>query len=146
MFSIIITLIVVIIPFAKFYYKEDEEDIPEAAALVKDWNNKFLPAVFKSTLITGSFLIISLLLYSTTANISVPITINSYSLDDLMVTTVMVSSGESPYNYIDMTYYPDQITNSGMNTMSDIGYKASYPVYLTGIYLSIIYLSIQVSI
>ncbi len=130
MFCMICFVVVVLIPFATFFYESDATDLTDD--MKKKW--RCIPALMYESVVLFTFLLILLALYFTKSNTEVPVHEMLFPLDTME--TVKYTNGQvgSPYTFIEQTLPASAFTEPYTDHLAFISYPVSFPVYLVGLF------------
>jgi hypothetical protein len=137
MFVMIYFTVIVLIPFATFYYESDSVDIMDPSLQ----KSRLRPAIIQESVVIIFFLIILLALFFTNqGTTNLPVTNLSFALEDLSVEEYTFT--ESTRSNGDFLLPLQSLSSSQSKTLSSlatsnidfISYPVSFPVYLIGLF------------
>lgn len=133
MFCMICFVVVVLIPFATYYYDGDSEDLT-SKEMVKI--SKFWPAFWKECIVISVFLLILLALYFTKSLTYIPVKEYVVPLASVQNFTYTRSPGESPYAFLPQTISLSEFTDQEVLAVNQsyIQYPVTFAVYLIGLF------------
>mmetsp|Transcript_9110 Transcript_9110/g.13586 ORF Transcript_9110/g.13586 Transcript_9110/m.13586 type:complete len:285 (+) Transcript_9110:42-896(+) len=137
MFVMIYFTVIVLIPFATFYYESDSIDIMDPSLQ----KSRFWPAVMQESVLVVFFLIILLALFFTNqGTTNLPVTNFNFALDELSVEEYTFSESTRSNGVFLSPLLT--LSNSQSNSLSSlatsntdyISYPVTFPVYLIGLF------------
>ncbi len=130
MFCMICFVVVVLIPFATFYYESDATD------LSKEGNRKSrcLPALMYESAVLFVFLLILLALYFTKSGTEIPVHEMVYPLDTLERVAYNDGAPGLAYSFIEQSIPSSAFTQPYVEQAAYISYPVAFPVYLIGLF------------
>lgn len=132
-------VVVVLIPFAIFYYGLEEFDLFDdstAATRRKRKVSQFCTAFAYEMVLIVTFFGMMIALYFTSDQTHVPVTQISATFDDLPVIKYTTTAGSSPYEYIPQQLSAQEIAFIGTSQISAItvSYSLNFAIYCTALF------------
>lgn len=124
MLCFVIALLILFIPYATFYY-EAEDGMTQLTSLAKTWR-----AAKGEILVIIVSLLVLLSCYFTVAQVDVPVTEYVYQLNDLSVSSIVVTDDYSPLNLITAPITIVEEDTSYEKNDEYIFYTADFAVYI----------------
>ena len=139
LFCMLAFVVVVLIPFAIFYYGLEEMSLFEettAASRRKRKFSQFCTALSYEMVLIVTFFGMLIALYFTSDKTHIPVSQISASFDDLPVINYDMSAGTSPYEYIPQGLTPTEVAFMLTSKMKVVyvSYGLSFPIYATALF------------
>jgi LMBR1 domain-containing protein 1 len=139
LFCMVAFVVVVLIPFAIFYYGLEEFDLFEETTKVTERKRKmtqFFKAAAYEMVLVVTFFGMMIALYFTSDQTHVPVTQISATFEDLPVIKYATTPGTNPYQYIPQELTPAEFAFSGTSKISAItvSYSLNFAIYCTALF------------
>lgn len=139
LFCMVAFVVVVLIPFAIFYYGLEEFDLFEETTKATERKRKmtqFFKAAAYEMVLVVTFFGMMIALYFTSDQTHVPVTQISATFEDLPVIKYVTTAGTSPYEYIPQVLTPAEFALSGTAQLSatTVSYSLNFAIYCTALF------------
>jgi LMBR1 domain-containing protein 1 len=132
MFCMICFVVIVMLPFATFYYEADETDLVDETIR----KSRLKPAIIQEGVVIAVFLAILLALYYTKSNTNIAVSEKRYDISDFQIFNYSgVTAGSNPYIYLPQRNLPKEyFAESSVDSFAYITTSVSFLVYLIGLF------------
>ena len=132
-------VVVVLIPFATFYYGLEEYDLLDDEATSKRRDKKcaqFSTAMAYEAVVAGIFFSMLIALYFTADQTHIPVNRISASFDSLPTISYSTTPGSSPYSFIsqDLSAFELSLISYSKTTLTRVSYTLNFAIYATALF------------
>lgn len=131
LFSAVVLLLCLFVPFATFYYEADDGSLTSDNG--EATQSKFWAAVRSQIAVLICVAIALVSCYLTVADVEIPVKEYYFQLEDLSVYPVRAPEGSSPYQFIDMNITADELKIQSQQNLRGITFTSGWFVYMIGI-------------
>ena len=138
LFCMVAFVVIVLIPFATFYYGLEEYDVEDGAASKKRCKkcSQFMTALCYEMFVIAVFFGMLISLYFTSDKTYIPVTQISANIDDLPIISYVSTAGSSPYTYISQDLSAIELTQMSIQKISGVtvAYTLNFAIYATAFF------------